>query len=40
MNVLPYGASLANTIWPGGTSENSASRSAGIHQAVSNSRFG
>ena len=31
---------MANTICPGGTSENSASRSAGIHHAVSNSRFG
>ena len=40
MNVWPYGASEANRICPGGTSENSVSRSAGIHQAVSNSRFG
>ena len=38
--VAPYGASLANRIWPGGTSENSVARSAGIHQAVSNSRLG
>ena len=38
--VLPYGESEANRICPGGTSENSVVRSAGIHQAVSNSRFG
>ena len=38
--VWPYGASLANRICPGGTSENRVDRSAGIHQAVSNRRFG
>ncbi len=38
--VMPYGASLANRICPAGTSENSVIRSAGIHHAVSNKRFG
>ena len=39
-SVLPYGASEANRIWPGGTSVYSARRSAPMNQAVSNSRFG
>jgi hypothetical protein len=37
---MPYGESLAHTICDGATSENSAIRSAGFHQAVSMKTFG